>query len=316
MTDRELLYITTIAQEGSLTQAAKKLYLTQPALSHSLSAIEQALGQPLFRRESRGLTPTFAGERYCEAAREILRIYGGMEQELGEIAGLRRGRVILGMTRFLSMALMPEVFPLYRERYPGIELQLWEESSNRLLELLATRQLDFGVMNLTEEELGRMEEDYDCRLLYRDPFVIAAAKGDPIGLLAVPDPLGGLPVLDPVHLEGRPFAAVAAGQRIRRVTDRVFRQAGVKPEIIFTSFSFETARRVACSGQGISMLPRRYAGLLAQGAEADYYALPEEYHAALFASCVRSRESYLSAAAGRFLELLEECCPADTQDIL
>ena len=306
MTDRELLYVTTIAQEGSLTRAAQKLYITQPALSHSLTGIEQALGQPLFRRESRGLVPTYAGERYCETAREILRMYGDLEQELGEIEGLRRGRVLVGMTRFLSVELMPRIFPRYRELYPGINIQLWEEPSGRLLEMLSTRQLDLGVMNLTEEESERMREDYDCRLLYRDPFVIAAARGNPIGRFAVNRGDGELPVLDPRHLDGCAFSAVVAGQRIRRVTDRVFRQAGITPEIMFTSSSFETACRVACSGRGAAMLPRRYAAHLANSGEADYYAVPEEYHAVLLASAVRSRESYLPAAAARFLELLEQ----------
>lgn len=306
MTDRELLYVITIAQEGSLTRAAQKLYITQPALSHSLTGVEQALGQPLFRRESRGLTLTYAGERYCETAREILRMYGDLEQTLGEIEELRRGRVLIGMTRYLSMELMPRIFPEYRMRYPGIEVQLWEESSDRLLEMLATRQLDFGVMNLTEEEVERMRRDYDCRLLYRDPFVIAAARGDPIGRLAECRGEGELPVLDPRHLEGRSFSAVISGQRIRRVTDRVFRQAGVFPEIMFTSSSFETARRVACTGGGIAMLPRRYAVMFSGKEEADHYAIPEEYHAALFAAAVRFRESYLPTAAARFLEMLEE----------
>lgn len=308
MTDRELLYVTTIAQEGSLTRAAQKLYITQPALSHSLTGIEQALGQPLFRRESRGLVLTYAGERYCKTAREILKMYGDLEQELGEIEGLRRGRVLLGMTRYLSMELMPEVLPRYRARYPGIEVLVWEEPSNRLLEMLSTRQLDLGVINLTQEEAEQMERSYDCRLLYRDPFVIAVSRGDPIGRFAEPGGEGGLPVLDPRYLEGRAFSAVVSGQRIRQVTDRVFQQAGISPELMFTSSSFETARRVACAGGGAAMLPSRYAALFARRGEADYYALPEEYRAALFAAAVRSRESYLPAAAARFLELLETRC--------
>ena len=305
MTDRELLYITTIAQEGSLTRAAQKLYITQPALSHSLTGIERALGQPLFRRESRGLVLTYAGERYCETAREILRMYGDLEQQLGEMGELRRGRVLIGMTRFLSMELMPEVFPQYRKRYPGVEVQLWEEPSNRLLEMLSTRQLDFGVMNLTQEETEQMTKSFCCHLLYRDPFIIAVAKGDPISSFATPGAAGRLPVLDPRHLKDRAFSCVAVGQRIRKVTDQVFQQAGISPEIMFTSTSFETARRVACAGQGAAMLPSRYAALFATREEADYYAVPDEYHAVLFAAAVRSRESYLPTAAARFLELLE-----------
>lgn len=101
---------------------------------------------------------------------------------------------------------------------------------------------------------------------------------------------------------------MVAGQRIRQVTDRVFQQAGISPELMFTSSSFETARRVACAGGGAAMLPSRYAALFARQGEADYYALPEEYCATLFAAAVRPRESYLPAAAARFLELLEEGC--------
>lgn len=308
MTDRELLYVTTIAQEGSLTRAAQRLYITQPALSHSLAGIEEALGQPLFRRESRGLVLTYAGERYCETAREILKMYGDLEQELGELEGLRRGRALIGMTRFLSMELMPEVLPRYRAQYPGIEVLLWEEPSTRLLEMLSTRQLDLGVMNLTQEEAERMDRSHHCHLLYQDPFVIAVARGDPIGRAAVPGGPGQLAVLDPRLLRDRAFSAVVAGQRIRRVTDRVFHQAGISPEIMFTSSSFETARRVACAGGGAAMLPSRYAALFAARGDADYYALPEEYHAILFAAAVRPRGSYLPAAAARFLELLEEQC--------
>ena len=54
------------------------------------------------------------------------------------------------------------------------------------------------------------------------------------------------------------------------------------------------------------MLPSRYAALFSSGDEADYYAIPEEYRASLFAAAVRWRESYLPAAAARFLALLEE----------
>ena len=311
MTDRELLYVTTIAQEGSLTRASQKLHITQPALSHSLTGIEQTLGQPLFRRESRGLTLTLAGERYCETAREILRMYGDLEQSLGEIGELRRGRVLAGITRFLSTELMPQVFPAFRTRYPNVELRLWEESSARLLEMVSTRQLDFVVMNLTEDELEQMQTDFTCRVLYRDPFVIAAAKGDAIGALAEDGGAGELPVLDPRHLAAKPLAAVAPGQRIRLVTERVLRQAGIAPEIMFTSASFETARRVACASGGMTLLPQRYTRLFSDGSDADYYAIPAQYHASLFASAVRPRDAYLSAAAARFLDILYEAVRED-----
>ena len=64
MTSRELLYVKTIADEKSISQAAKKLFIAQPSLSQSLQRIEEQLGTQLFNRSVGGLTLTYAGERY------------------------------------------------------------------------------------------------------------------------------------------------------------------------------------------------------------------------------------------------------------
>lgn len=306
MTSKELLYVTTIAQEASISRAAQKLYMTQPALSHCLSGIERELGQPLFRRGSRGLTLTYAGERYCRTAREILKMYGDMEQELDEMGELRRGRVNAGMTRFLATGILPGILPEFKRSYPGIEFILHEEVSAQLFRLLLEQQLDFAVMNLSSEELEEPDSAFQYHALGSDPFVIAAPEGDPVARLARPDPRGGLPVLDPVHLAGKPFILVSPGQRIRRVTDRVLAQAGVTPEVALTSTSFETARRVACAGLGVTLIPRGYASLFSDGRGASYFAIPEEYRAALTVAEVRLRGSYLPLAARRFLELLDQ----------
>lgn len=304
MTSKELLYVTTIAQEASISRAAQKLYMTQPALSHCLGNIERELGQPLFRRGSRGLTLTYAGERYCRTAREILKMYGDMEQEISELGELRRGRVHAGMTRFLATGILPGILPEFKARYPDIEFILHEDVSSQLFQRLLEQQLDFAVMNLSAEELEGPEHTFEYHALGVDPFVIAAPPDDPVRQFARPDPDGGLPVLDPVHLAGKPFVMVSPGQRIRRVTDRVLRQAGVVPEIALTSTSFETARRVACAGLGVTLIPRDYASLFSDGSGCAYFAIPAEYRAALTIAEVRLQGSYLPLAACRFLELL------------
>ena len=76
MTDKELLYIRTVAEERSVSKAAQKLFITQPSLSQCIQRIESALGTRLFTRTSSGLILTYAGERYCQIAGEILRMPG------------------------------------------------------------------------------------------------------------------------------------------------------------------------------------------------------------------------------------------------
>ena len=102
MTQRELIYIKTIADEGSVSKAAQKLYVTQPSLSHCIRTIEEALGAKLFVRSSTGLTLTYVGERYYSVATEILQIYSDFEAEVGEMNSLRAGRLTIGMTTYLA----------------------------------------------------------------------------------------------------------------------------------------------------------------------------------------------------------------------
>lgn len=96
MTTRELLYIKTIADEGSMTRAAQKLFVTQPSLSHCVMNIEQQLGTRLFTRTSGGLVLTYAGEKYYRMACEVLRVYAAFESEISEERALAQGRVTVG----------------------------------------------------------------------------------------------------------------------------------------------------------------------------------------------------------------------------
>ena len=75
MTDKELLYIKTIVDEGRISKAAKKLHVTQPSLSHCVQHAEEVLDTRLFTRSPSGLTLTYAGEKYYRFAPQVLHLY-------------------------------------------------------------------------------------------------------------------------------------------------------------------------------------------------------------------------------------------------
>ena len=79
---KEQQYIVTLANYGNMTQAAKKLGVTQPALSSYLSSVENGLGFPLFERTGRRLIPTYLGEVYLEKARKILALGEEFQQQV------------------------------------------------------------------------------------------------------------------------------------------------------------------------------------------------------------------------------------------
>ena len=126
MTSKELLYVKTVADKKSISRAAKKLFIAQPSLSQSIQRIEEALGTPLFNRNTKGLTLTFAGERYCQMASQVLKMYEDFELEISDINNLRTGRVHMGITNHLGTLTLARILPEYRRICPYVELYIHE----------------------------------------------------------------------------------------------------------------------------------------------------------------------------------------------
>lgn len=299
MTTRELLYIKTIADEGSMTRAAQRLYVTQPSLSHCVTSIENQLGTRLFRRTSGGLLLTDAGEQYYRMACEVLRIYDAFEEEIREQSELVHGRVVMGITNYLAMDELPRMLPAFHKAYPGIDVCISEETTEKMLQNLMNGRLDFAIMHAG----AGISDDpaLSCEVLGRDPFLIAAPPDNPYGPYAVQGEDG--PELDPALLKDEPFLMVAPGQRIRQVTDRVLDLAGVKPKVAFVSKNYELLRRLCAQGMGFTLVPQQYAGIFGGEKEKPcYYRIPQKYGAYWELSIVMLRDAYLSRAAQAFLE--------------
>ena len=302
MTSRELLYIKTIADEGSITRAAQKLYLTQPSLSHCVLTIEHQLGTRLFRRTSGGLVLTYAGERYYRMACEVLRVYAAFEAEIGEESALERGRITMGITNYLACDLLPRVLPRFHREHPGIELRVAEETTDELRKRLLSGRLDFAVMHTGAGDDVSEDAGLTREVLHHDPFLIVAPPDNPYDAQAVRREGEDDPELDPALLAAEPFLMVSKGQRIRHVTDRVLARAGFAPQIVFTSRNYETLRRLASEGMGYTLAPRQYIGMLGgEQYKTCCYAIPPRYEACWELSVVMLKDAYLSRAARELL---------------
>ena len=86
-------YMLTVLQEGNITNAAKKLYISQPSLSQMIKLVENNLGTPIFNRSTDPITLTYAGQRYMDAARQVLAINENLKKEIEEITQDRKSVV-------------------------------------------------------------------------------------------------------------------------------------------------------------------------------------------------------------------------------
>lgn len=202
MTSKELLYVKTIAEIGNMSKAAKKLFIAQPSLSQSLQRLEDSLGAPLFNRTPGGLTLTYIGEKYYQAANQILKIYGDLEVSVSDLNNLKTGRIHLGITPHLSSIVLPKVLPKFKEQCPAIEIFITEANSTILEEKLVSGDLDFAVIHVSPVCHKPM---FKYNTLRRDPFIVVASEDSHLNRLAVSDPDYPFPLLDLSYIKEEPL---------------------------------------------------------------------------------------------------------------
>lgn len=304
MTSKELLYIKTIAEEKSISKAARKLFIAQPSLSQSVQRIEDSLGTPLFTRTSGGLVPTYAGERYCHMATQILKMYEDFELEISDINNLRTGRIHVGITNHLGTLILARVLPEYRRICSYIQLHIHEESSTRLEQMILSGEIDFAIMHAPKETSHSLIH-YD--IMGRDPFVIALAPDHPLREKAIEKPGYPYPVLDVKLLKHQPFLMLRREQRIRQITDAVLERAGIRqPDIALTLRNFETAHLLAAQGMGITLIPLQYSRIISREYAPALLCMDETY-GAFWDLCVASLENgFLSRADQLFIRIVKE----------
>src|SRR6266542_2259250 len=120
---RALRYFVEVVLRGGFTRAGESLHVTQPAISKMVKALEEEVGAPLLVREKRRVTLTEAGQLVFERARGVLDSVRGIEEEVAELASLKRGRVRIGLPPMVGMAFFPRVIAEFHREHPGVVLE-------------------------------------------------------------------------------------------------------------------------------------------------------------------------------------------------
>ncbi|MGN0373497.1 MAG: LysR family transcriptional regulator [Enterocloster sp.] len=301
MTSRELLYVKTVADERSISRAAKKLFIAQPSLSQSLQRIEDTLGTALFNRTAGGLTLTYAGERYYQIACQILKIYEDFETEISDLNDLKTGRIHMGITNHLGTLVLPQVIPAFRKDCPYVELYVSEETTEKLEASLLSGKNDFAILHAPKKDPHPM---LNYEHLAKDPFVIALAPGHPLIEKAQEREGYAHPVLDPKLLKNEPFIMLTKEQRIRHVSDAILSQARITPNIALTLRNYETAKSLAGKGVGVTFLPEDYARLSYTDCPPVLLSIDEKYNPSWDLCITTLRGGFLSRADQYFLSLV------------
>jgi LysR family nitrogen assimilation transcriptional regulator len=143
---QQLQYFVRVAEQGSFTNAALQLGVTQPALSKKIRALEVELRSSLFHRNGRGAQLTSAGRRFLDHARGLLRGADLAQQAVRESAASYEGRVAVGLPPTVGKILIPPFVEEFVEKFPRASISIAEGLSVSLCDQLLAGRLDFAVL--------------------------------------------------------------------------------------------------------------------------------------------------------------------------
>lgn len=172
---RELHYLLALAEEKSISRAAERLFMAQSSLSQFLSSTEAHLGYRLFIRTSSGIRPTEPGKRMIRFAQDTLSEFHRAKDEIQDIGNLKGGHVILGISSFRGSFLLPPVLQVFQKKYPGIRVQIVEENSLALEQLLLTGKIDLALLVMPEKR-SRIQ----ARFLMNDEICLITSPNHPV----------------------------------------------------------------------------------------------------------------------------------------
>jgi DNA-binding transcriptional LysR family regulator len=241
-----LRILVEAADRGSLSAAAEALFLTQPAVSRQIAALERDLGTPLVQRLPRGVRLTQAGELAYEHARAILASLKVAEEQVRGLARLDEGRLRMAAFATVNAFLMPMVMARYRRRHPRVDLSLVSDHGSRqTLEAVRSGDIDLGV--ITDWDLDRSGDvaGVEVEALFDDQLFVALA---PCHKLAAEGLVPLAELADETWIEGAHPDCCGPIEGFRETT-------GYHPKIGFHCDDWYGKQALVAAGVGIMPFP-------------------------------------------------------------
>lgn len=273
-----------VAREGSVTKASELLFLSQPAVSAHIKAMEEGLGLSLFQRTARGMSLTPDGQRLLPKAEQILAAHQELLDEAGRNKGQLAGKLRIGAGSNSDNEAIGRFVTSFSERFPGVEIALRHGTSKEILAGIRNGSLDAGFYNEPGEpdkDLGTLEVS-DFRIL------LAAAPG------LVPKATRP----DWKRLEDSTWIYPAASACCGCTAENLFAANGIRPRRVVNVDRQDVCKALIASGIGIGLLHAETARDAERRGEIEILYQAETVVRVLFAFlAARKQDPVLEAAA-------------------
>lgn len=241
MTLRHYQIFVAVCDNKNMTAAANSMFMSQSAVSQAVSELEEYYHVRLFERLSRKLYLTQAGEKLLSYARHIIGLNAAAENEMRSLR--ESGSIRIGASVTVGSCILPELASDFQKKAPGIQLEVTEDNTAKIEELIINDKLDLG---LVEGEIT--SRDIISRPMAEDTLVLICANKHPFASRSC---------IEPWELEKENFILREVGSGTRKTFEDVMAENSLKWCATWTCNNADTIKMAVAQGLGISVISKR-----------------------------------------------------------
>jgi DNA-binding transcriptional LysR family regulator len=236
----QLRIFCNVVEHSSYTRAAEALFLTQPAVSLQIQALERSLQVKLLERVNQQLVVTEAGQALYQCAIPMLNAEMEAESVLAELKGAARGRLVIGANTTGGMYVVPPLLAEYKEQHPDSELLLQIDATDRLIERVRQGIIDLG---------------FACGTITQPEITVEAIGTDILTLiLSTRHPLASCSSLSLEQVAALPFIVPETISRTRQFIEQTMRERGYTLKIVMHFQGTEPVKKAIESNLGVGIV--------------------------------------------------------------
>jgi DNA-binding transcriptional LysR family regulator len=232
----------TVAEKQSFSEAADALYLTQPAVSKRIAALEDELKTRLFDRIGRKISLTEAGHALLVHAKTILLEMEDSKREIANLRGTVAGRLSIGTSHHIGLHRLPPILRRYSSTYPEVELDLHFMDSEVACRAVLSGDLELGIVTLPPTPLPELYSE----VIWPDPLVFVVGRDHPLAKKAKASLR---------QLADYPAILPSKGTYTRELLEQNFAPLGLSLQVGMSTNYLETIKMMVGVGLGWSVLP-------------------------------------------------------------
>jgi len=237
---QQIKYFQKLAEVQNFSQAAIELSLSQPALSRSISRLEEEIGVPLFERKSRGVEINKYGEIFLQHVNQALSEMKQAKDKIQDLVDPYNGTVSLGFVFTHGLSFVPELCGQFHQIYPNVKFNFHQAAAMKIVELLEAHEIDVGICSLTKP----IEHFHHYPILKEEVFLLVPkshrlATAESVSL---------------EELKDEEFVLFDHDTAFRSFSENLFQEAGFVPKATYEAGEERTLTGLVGAGFGITLM--------------------------------------------------------------